>query len=125
MVGVLMTPMFSVAGKRLGFADETRGTLFFEIVRIMREKQPKIAVLENVKGLVGHDKGKTLDIVVTALNEIGYTVDFSVLNSKYFGVPQNRERIFIVAVRDDLVTPEAWRIEGPPAQIRGGFTITC
>ena len=102
---------FSVAGKRKGF-DDTRGTLFFEIARIAREKQPKALLLENVKGLVNHDKGRTLDIMIKTLNEIGYTVDFDVLNSKYFGVPQNRERIFIVAIRDDLIEQEPWIIEG-------------
>ena len=65
-------------------------------------------LLENVKGLVSHDKGKTLDTIVKTLNDIGYRVDFEVLNSKFFGVPQNRERIFIVAVREDLVDNEAW-----------------
>ena len=65
-------------------------------------------LLENVKGLVGHDKGKTLDTIIKTLNDIGYRVYFEVLNSKFFGVPQNRERIFIVAVREDLVDNEAW-----------------
>src|SRR5699024_2939175 len=85
-----------------------RGTLFFEVARIAKEKQPKALLLENVKGLVGHDKGKTLDTIIKTLNDIGYRVDFEVLNSKFFGVPQNRERIFIVAVREDLVDNEAW-----------------
>jgi DNA (cytosine-5)-methyltransferase 1 len=98
---------FSVAGKRLGFED-TRGTLFFEAARIAKAKKPKVLLGENVKGLVGHDKGRTLNTIVQTLCDIGYTVDFSVLNSKYFGVPQNRERIFIVAVRDDLVEQEPW-----------------
>ena len=98
---------FSVAGKRLGFED-TRGTLFFEAVRIAKAKKPKVLLAENVKGLVGHDKGRTLNTIVQTLCDIGYTVDFNVLNSKYFGVPQNRERIFIVAVRDDLVEQEPW-----------------
>lgn len=102
---------FSVAGHRKGFED-TRGTLFFEIMRFARILKPKFLFLENVKGLVNHDKGKTLDIMVETLNECGYTVDFSVLNSKFFGVPQNRERIFIIAVRDDLVQVEPWKIEG-------------
>lgn len=102
---------FSVAGKRGGFED-ARGTLFFEVARIASEKQPKVLLLENVKGLVGHDKGKTLDTIVKTLNEIGYRVDFEVLNSKYFGVPQNRERILIVAIREDLVANEPWNIEG-------------
>src|SRR5699024_2815196 len=83
---------FSISGKRGGFED-ARGTLFCEVARIAYEKQQKVLLLENVKGLVGHDKGKTLDTIVKTLNEIGYRVDFEVLNSKYFGVPQNRERI--------------------------------
>ncbi|MDQ0174403.1 DNA (cytosine-5-)-methyltransferase [Bacillus chungangensis] len=98
---------FSVAGKRRGFED-TRGTLFFDVARIAKEKRPKVIWIENVKGLVGHDKGRTLDTIVQTLNDFGYTFDFNVLNSKYFGVPQNRERIFIVAVRDDLVAREPW-----------------
>lgn len=98
---------FSVAGKRLGFED-TRGTLFFEVARIAKVKQPRVLLLENVKGLVGHDKGRTLDTIVRTLNEIGYRVDFEVLNSKFFGVPQNRERIFIVGIREDLVENEPW-----------------
>lgn len=103
---------FSVAGKRLGFED-TRGTLFFEIVRIAHTKKPKVLLLENVKGLINHGKGETFNTMVQVLCDIGYTVDFEVLNSKYFGVPQNRERVFIVAIRDDLVTPEPWTsIEG-------------
>lgn len=110
LVGGFPCHAFSVAGKRLGF-DDTRGTLFFEVARLAREKQPKAILLENVKGLVGHDRGKTLDSIVKTLNDIGYTVDFEVLNSKYFGVPQNRERIFIIAIRDDLVTKEPWKIE--------------
>src|SRR5699024_347989 len=98
---------FSVAGNRGGFED-ARGTLFFEVARIADEKKPKAILTENVKGLVGHDKGKTLDTIVKTLNDIGYRVDFEVLNSKYFGVPQNRERIFILAVRDDLIDNEPW-----------------
>ena len=100
---------FSVAGKRAGFND-TRGTLFFDIKRIVAEKRPKLLLLENVKGLVGHDKGNTLDTIVEELNAIGYAIDFEVLNSKYFGVPQNRERIYIVGVREDLIELEPWNI---------------
>lgn len=118
LVGGFPCQAFSVAGKRGGFED-ARGTLFFEVARIASFKQPSVLLVENVKGLVGHDKGKTLDTIVTTLNEIGYTVDFDVLNSKYFAVPQNRERIFIVAVRDDLVTPEPWRIEGTNIVAKG------
>lgn len=109
---------FSVAGKRLGFED-TRGTLFFEAARIAKAKKPKVLLGENVKGLVGHDKGRTLNTIVQTLCDIGYTVDFNVLNSKYFGVPQNRERIFIIAIRDDLIKPEAWKIEGTNVVAKG------
>lgn len=114
---------FSVAGKRGGFED-ARGTLFFEVARIAAEKHPKVLLLENVKGLVGHDKGKTLDTIVKTLNEIGYRVDFEVLNSKYFGVPQNRERIFIVAIREDLVANEPWKIEGNTVVPKGKRRIS-
>ena len=85
---------FSIAGKRRGF-DDTRGSLFFEIARIAKEKRPRYLLLENVKGLLSHDKGKTLHTIITTLDEIGYDVQWQVINSKYF-VPQNRERIFIV-----------------------------
>src|SRR5699024_10401447 len=98
---------FSIAGKRGGFSD-TRGTLFFEIARATEQIKPRLLLLENVKGLVGHDKGKTLDTIIKTLNDRGYRVDFRVLNSKYFGVPQNRERIFILAIREDLIDNEPW-----------------
>lgn len=124
LVGGFPCQAFSVAGKRLGF-DDTRGTLFFEVARIAREKQPKVILLENVKGLIGHDKGKTLDTIVQTLNDIGYTVDFEVLNSKYFGVPQNRERIFIIALRDDLIEQEPWTIEGNTVVPRGKRRISA
>lgn len=123
LVGGFPCQAFSVAGKRGGF-DDARGTLFFEVARIAAEKKPKMLLLENVKGLVGHDKGKTLDTIVTALNQIGYTVDFSVLNSKYFGVPQNRERIFIVGLRDDLAEHEPWLIEGTNVVAKGKRRIS-
>lgn len=114
---------FSISGKRGGFED-ARGTLFFEVARIASEKQPKVLLLENVKGLVGHDKGKTLDTIVKTLNEIGYRVDFEVLNSKYFGVPQNRERIFIVAIREDLISNEPWNIVGNTVAPKGKRRIS-
>lgn len=85
---------FSLAGHRGGFED-TRGTLFFEIIRIVREKQPSVLFLENVKGLLSHDKGKTYRTILTTLDEVGYDCEFMLVNSKYF-VPQNRERIFII-----------------------------
>lgn len=100
---------FSMAGKRLGFSD-TRGTLFFEVARIAKHKQPKILFLENVKGLISHEKGQTLEVIVNTLWEIGYRTDFAVMNSKYFDVPQNRERWFCVAIREDLVEQEEWKL---------------
>jgi DNA (cytosine-5)-methyltransferase 1 len=123
LVGGFPCQAFSVAGKRLGF-DDTRGTLFFEIARIAKVKRPKAMVLENVKGLVGHDGGKTLDTIIQTLGDIGYTVDFEVLNSKYFGVPQNRERIFIIAVRDDLIEQQPWKIEGTNVVAKGKRRIS-
>ena len=86
---------FSIAGNRRGFED-TRGTLFFEIARFASILRPKYLFLENVKGLLNHDKGNTFEIILSALDELGYNVEWQVLNSKNFGVPQNRERVFII-----------------------------
>ena len=86
---------FSIAGKRKGFQD-TRGTLFFEVARILKVKRPKIVLLENVKGLLNHEGGKTFRVIIQTLSELGYNVQWMVLNSKFFGVPQNRERVFII-----------------------------
>lgn len=87
---------FSVAGKRKGFLDETRGTLFFEIARAAKQIKPRILFLENVKGLLSHDKGRTFGIILNTLDELGYDCEWQVLNSKNFGVPQNRERVFVI-----------------------------
>lgn len=87
---------FSVAGYRKGFED-TRGTLFFEIARILQEKKPQVVFLENVKNLVAHDNGKTLNVILSSLKDIGYHVRYMVLNAcEYGNIPQNRERIYIV-----------------------------
>lgn len=86
---------FSIAGHRRGFED-TRGTLFFEIARFASILKPKYLFLENVKGLLNHDKGNTFEVILSALDELGYDVEWQVLNSKDFGVPQNRERVFII-----------------------------
>ena len=86
---------FSIAGKRKGF-DDTRGTMFFEIARILEAKRPRLALLENVKGLLSHDNGRTFATILDTLSELGYWYEWEVLNSKNFGVPQNRERVFIV-----------------------------
>ncbi len=92
---------FSIIGARKGF-DDTRGTLFFDIARILKEKQPKGFVLENVKQLKGHDGGKTLVVILDTLKDLGYEVQFKVLNAKDFGLPQKRERIFIVGWKKEL-----------------------
>ncbi|HMN32433.1 MAG: DNA cytosine methyltransferase [Chitinophagaceae bacterium] len=94
---------FSIAGRKGGFND-TRGTLFFDVARIIKEKQPKAFFLENVKGLKGHDKGKTLSTILSVLrDDLNYYVpNPEIINAKNFGVPQNRERIFIVGFRKDL-----------------------
>ncbi|MDU6639103.1 DNA (cytosine-5-)-methyltransferase [Streptococcus sp.] len=87
---------FSIAGKRRGFLDETRGTLFFEIARAAKEIRPPLLLLENVKGLLSHDKGRTFRTILSTLDELGYDAEWQVLNSKDFGVPQNRERVFLI-----------------------------
>ncbi len=101
---------FSLAGQRKGFKDDykgmSRGTLFFDVARICAEKKPKVIFCENVKGLTIHDKGRTFEIITETLKEIGYTPFQEILNSKDFGVPQNRERIYIVAFRNDIAPEE-------------------
>ena len=87
---------FSIAGKRKGFLDETRGTLFFEIARAAEQIKPRTLFLENVRGLLSHDKGRTFRTIISTLDELGYDAEWQILNSKNFGVPQNRERVFIV-----------------------------
>lgn len=94
-VGGFPCQAFSIAGKRGGF-DDTRGTLFFDCARILKEKQPRNFILENVKGLLSHDNGRTFKTIINTLTELGYCVEWQVLNAKNFGVPQNRERVFIV-----------------------------
>jgi DNA (cytosine-5)-methyltransferase 1 len=97
---------FSLAGQRKGFTDDykgmSRGTLFFDVVRICTRHEPDVIFCENVKGLTGHDKGRTFDIIKGALKELKYNVHAQVLNSRDFGVPQNRERIYIVAFKDTI-----------------------
>ncbi|MGI6049074.1 MAG: DNA cytosine methyltransferase [Petrimonas sp.] len=92
---------FSIAGKQLGFAD-TRGTLFFNIEEILRTKQPKAFLLENVKRLTTHDKGRTFQVILEKLKDLGYTVYYKVLNTLDFGLPQKRERIYIVGFKEDI-----------------------
>lgn len=93
---------FSIAGKKEGFDNETQGTLFFEVERILKEKRPKAFLLENVKNLKAHDNGKTFKIMLNHLNTLGYKVYYKVLNALDYGVPQKRERIIICGFLNDV-----------------------
>lgn len=86
---------FSIAGKRNGFAD-TRGTLFFEVMRLAKERKPEVLFAENVAGLLNHEGGVTFGFIISSMAELGYDVEWQVLDSQNFGVPQHRERVFIV-----------------------------
>ena len=101
---------FSLAGQRMGFEDNykglCRGTLFMDVARICEYHKPKVIFAENVKGLVIHDRGRTFKIICKTFEDLGYKVFHKVLNSKNFGVPQNRERIYIVAFRNDIAPEE-------------------
>lgn len=101
---------FSMAGKHMGFDDDykgiCRGTLFQDVVRICELHQPKVIFCENVKGLTIHDRGRTFKVITRAFEQIGYKVFHKILNSKDFGVPQNRERIYIVCFRKDIAPEE-------------------
>lgn len=92
---------FSSAGKQLGFED-TRGTLFFEVERLIHKYQPKLCFLENVRGLTSHDQGRTFNIIVNRLEKLGYHVDYRLLNSSNYGLAQNRVRIYIIASKDKI-----------------------
>lgn len=94
LVGGFPCQSFSLAGKGRGF-DDTRGTLFFEVARILKDKRPKYFLLENVRNLLSHNKGETFKTILEVLSSLGYYVQWEILNSKNHGVPQNRERIFI------------------------------
>ena len=116
---------FSLAGRRLGFKDETRGTLFFEIEAILRKHQPKAFFLENVKGLAIHDKGRTLKTILEHLDDAGYdVVPPQILNAMDYGVPQHRERIYIIGFRKDLgINVEDFHYPEPttPGKLRPKF----
>ena len=110
---------FSLAGRRLGFKDETRGTLFFEIEAILRKHQPRAFFLENVKGLAIHDKGRTLKTILEHLDDAGYdVVPPQILNAMDYGVPQHREQIYIIGFRKDLHI-DINKFNCPEAQITG------
>ncbi len=102
LLGGFPCQAFSIIGKKEGFSNETCGTLFFEIERILKEKMPKAFMLENVRNLTAHDNGKTFKIIISHLEALGYQVYSSVLNALDYGVPQKRERIIIVGFLDDV-----------------------
>lgn len=93
---------FSISGKRKGFEDETKGTLFYDVVRIGKHHQPKVIFIENVKNIIQHDKGNTLKIILNSLDEIGYNTHHAILNASDFGIPQARERAYFICTRKDL-----------------------
>ena len=101
---------FSLAGKRLGFED-TRGTLFFEVARVIADKRPSFFLLENVPGLLSHNQGKTYETILSTLVEMGYHIEWCVLNSKYFGVPQQRRRLYIIGYLDERCTGQIFPVE--------------
>lgn len=118
LVGGFPCQAFSIAGKRGGF-DDTRGTLFFDLARILRAKQPRLFLFENVKGLLSHDDGRTFKTIIATLDELGYDLGWQVLNSKNHGVPQNRERIFIIGHLRGTPRPEVFPLgydAGVPAR---------
>jgi len=103
---------FSISGKKMGFKD-TRGTLFFNICKIIKIKKPEYVVLENVKHLLHHDGGKTIQVIQNSLEELGYKSNFKILNAKDFGVPQNRERIVIIASKSGYFNFQSLRHSKP------------
>ena len=102
IVGGTPCQSFSIAGKRGGFKD-TRGTLFFDFARILKETKAKAFIFENVKGLVNHDKGRTFSTIKNTFENLGYRIFYQILNTKDYGIPQNRERIYIVGFLDHSV----------------------
>jgi DNA (cytosine-5)-methyltransferase 1 len=109
LVGGFPCATFSVAGRRTGFGTEdTRGTLFFEICRLLRSKRIPYVFLENVKGLLNHDGGRTFGVIIASLDELGYDIQWECVNSKNFGVPQNRERVFIIGSLRGQPRPEVF-----------------
>ena len=117
LVGGFPCQPFSICGKRKGF-DDIRGTLFFYIQEIIKEKQPKIVLLENVKHLIHHDKGDTLRIILKSIENLGYFVEYKLMNSVNFKVPQNRERLIIVATKDRPFNFNDLNYACKPAQLK-------
>ena len=113
---------FSIAGKRQGF-DDTRGTLFFEIQRLAREYKPRYMVLENVKGILNHDRGNTISVILDELRRLNFTVQLLVLNTVDFGIPQNRERCFFICTFRGERQPEISHIR--EAKRENTFCANC
>jgi DNA (cytosine-5)-methyltransferase 1 len=105
LVGGSPCQSFSMVGKRKGFND-TRGTLFYEFARVVKESQPKVFIYENVKGLINHDNGNTFETIKATFNELGYNYYYKVLNSKDYGIPQHRERIFVIGFKEQKINFE-------------------
>ncbi|MEE1027024.1 MAG: DNA (cytosine-5-)-methyltransferase [Acutalibacteraceae bacterium] len=97
---------FSKAGKQLGFSDETKGTLFFQIVRILKASKPRFIILENVRNLASHDHGNTMKVIKGTLDELGYNIKVEIMSPHQLGVPQLRERVYILGVRKDVFSGE-------------------
>jgi len=116
LVGGFPCQSFSIAGKRGGFND-TRGTMFFELARILRAKQPRLFVFENVKGLLSHDGGRTFATIIQTLDELRYDVQWQIINSKNHGVPQNRERVFIIGHSRGTRRPEVFPFGDNPEAV--------
>ena len=98
VIGGAPCQAFSMVGKRFGFED-ARGTLFYDFARVIKETKPKLFLFENVQGLLNHDKGKTWKVIYTIFKELGYDVHFRVLNSKYYVIPQHRERLYCLGFK--------------------------
>lgn len=135
LVGGFPCQSFSIAGQRKGF-DDTRGTLFFDTLRILKAKHPRFFVLENVKGLLSHDGGRTFKVIISSLAKLGYDLQWQVCNSANFNVPQNRERVFIVGhlrgtsrpevfpfIHDDKVSAQADEANGRRPQTALSHTL--
>jgi DNA (cytosine-5)-methyltransferase 1 len=105
LVGGSPCQSFSMVGKRKGFAD-TRGTLFYDFARVVKESQPKVFIFENVKGLINHDKGNTFETIKATFDELGYKYFYQVLNAKNYGIPQHRERIYVIGFREQSINFE-------------------
>lgn len=119
LVGGFPCQAFSIAGKRRGFED-TRGTLFFDLARILQAKQPRLFIFENVKGLLNHDGGNTFRTIITTLDELGYDLQWQVVNSKNFGVPQNRERVIVVGNLRGMPRPKVFPLGLDETETTGG-----